>query len=143
MLKYLVAACLFLSLTIASFAVPRIVIQNDDGGMIETYIEKYQTIRYLGGMVEIDGRCISACTLVLAELPRQSICATPQGLFGFHSASDGNGNFSQAGTRLIWHMYPADVVTSIRKHSNWNGDGNKAHPGIIYIKATELVQPCS
>src|SRR6266853_1596652 len=63
---------LFSLMGISSAAAERIV--NDDGGRIAEYVAKYTRARDGGERIVVDGQCLSACTLVLALLPRERIC---------------------------------------------------------------------
>ena len=94
-------------------------ISDDTGGRIGTYIETFTAARDAGERVVIDGRCLSACTLVLGIVPRARICATQNATFGFHAAwmPDGAGArvISAAGTRALWNIYPPAVRQWIRR----------------------------
>jgi hypothetical protein len=50
------------------------------------YMQRYASIRDSGEDVVVDGECLSACTLVLALVPRQRICLTSNAVFGFQAA---------------------------------------------------------
>ena len=45
-----------------------------------------------GTDVVIDGKCLSACTMVLGLVPSKQICVTPRARFGFHAASMSNND---------------------------------------------------
>jgi hypothetical protein len=70
---------------------PAIVIghtlQDHEGGDVEEFAAKYERIRKSGRRVEIDGQCVSACTIV-ASLPKDQVCVTPRASLGVHLASD-------------------------------------------------------
>ena len=57
------------------------VIHNDNGGVVEQYIAREHQVH--GQRIVIDGRCMSACTIYLAN---PNACATPRASFWFHSA---------------------------------------------------------
>ena len=67
----LLAAVLLLAGVGASHAVVRIA--DDRGGLIGTYVDKYQSLRTSGETVIIDGLCASACTIVLGAVPHDRI----------------------------------------------------------------------
>lgn len=118
------------------------VITFDVGGSVMAFIEKYEQIEQLEGKVVIDGMCISACTLVLAVVTDSRVCVTPRARLAFHSASVA-GEYSEEGTRLVWHLYP-EKVRSILRAKGWNGD--TAHPELIYVEGAELetlYKPCA
>ena len=50
-----------------------IVIAGDNGGVLQVYYERYQTYVAAGATFRIDGRCRSACTLVLRRRRRRSM----------------------------------------------------------------------
>lgn len=64
-----------------------LVINNDPGGVIVDFVKKYSDICDRGEKVVVDGECDSSCTIFLGILPKQSYCATPNALLGFHTAS--------------------------------------------------------
>lgn len=121
------------------------VISFDGGGVIDDYIEKYNALRQAGGRIVLDGMCISACTLVTALIPNDRVCVTPFAQLAFHSASDGRmGTFAKEGTRLIWHYYPSWVRRYLQD-KGWDGDGDNAHPDLIYMdneKLREVYREC-
>src|ERR1700761_8102716 len=76
----------------AAPAIAAFVINNDNGGQIGPYLEKYRGLRASGEHHEINGNCASACTLVLGIVPRNHICITPGASLQFHSAWDAVGD---------------------------------------------------
>ena len=109
--------CLLISWSPAAVAGFITVITHDDGGFMGDYIRKYRTMRDSGETVIIDGKCASACTMVLGILPRNRICVTPRARLGFHQAwkkgraQDGAGAaVGHAGaTAYLFSLYPAPV----------------------------------
>jgi hypothetical protein len=83
----------------------------------------------------VDGQCLSACTLVLALLPRERICVTPNASFGFHAAWSPDVAGGIAGepkaTELMWKMYPQPIRNWIRAHG---GLGER----MIYLRGRPL-----
>jgi hypothetical protein len=103
---------------ISSAAAERII--NDSGGRIEEYVARFTRAREAGERIVVEGQCLSACTLVLALLPRERICVTPNASFGFHAAwspdwAGGAAGDSKA-TELMWKMYPPPIRNWIRAH---------------------------
>src|SRR5947209_2755745 len=90
-----------------------VLIGDDAGGPVGGYMQRYASIRDSGEDVVIDGRCLSACTLVLALLPRERICLTRNAVFGFHAAvARQEWRYPGAGgaaTRALWELYPEPV----------------------------------
>jgi hypothetical protein len=114
-------AVLFVGMVAAVFASPAkatIWITGDAGGTILEYAERFRHAREAGEKVVIDGRCISACTLVIGMIPRDRVCATPRAVLGFHAAfrrtSDGGTIASTDATQFMMNTYPPEVRKWIR-----------------------------
>jgi hypothetical protein len=90
----LLAAALLLAAVAKSRAEVRIA--DDLGGQIGTYVDKYEDLRTSGQTVIIDGRCLSACTMVLGAVPHNRICVTSRAVLGFHAAWDAGANGREA-----------------------------------------------
>jgi hypothetical protein len=101
----LLAAVLLLAGVGASHAAVRIA--DDRGGMIGTYVDKYQSLRTSGETVIIDGLCASACTIVLGAVPHNRICVTSRANLGFHAAWD----FGAHGREVTNPRCDADAVS--------------------------------
>jgi len=115
-------------------------IADDPGGIVVAFIAKYWQWYEAGDQVRIEGRCVSACTLVLAFLPNDRVCATRNAEFGFHSASLGpEGPYSEEGTQMLWMFYKDRTARVLAKHG-WEGPSD--HPELLYIDAQEFVRPC-
>src|SRR5262249_17594784 len=71
-----------------------IVIANDNGGRLQTYYERYQAYVAAGATFRIDGRCRSACTLVLLWADR--VCVTERAALGFHEVRDKSGQRAES-----------------------------------------------
>jgi hypothetical protein len=61
-------------------------IANDVRGRIDRYVDGYKELGASGQKVMIDGLCASACTIVLAMIPRDKICVTSKASLAFHAA---------------------------------------------------------
>ena len=130
------------------------VIPDDPGGVIVDFVSKYSDMRDSEEKIVIDGECVSACTVLLGLLRPENICATPNAVLGFHSASlrivekDNSIRYEHAPemSKLMFGMYPGKV-RALLKRNGWDGasDVNNAHPAIIWIKGKQLrkiVRPC-
>ena len=110
-------------------------INDDSGGQIGAYLDKYQALRASGDKVIIDGTCASACTMVLGAIPHDRICVTPRAVLAFHSAwlptSEGEQVSSSAGNSYLWSNYPGAVRKWITAHGG-------LHSRIIYLSGPEL-----
>lgn len=88
-------------------------IADDDGGKIGTYWARYMALRASGEQVVIDGKCSSACTMVLGIVPHDRICVTARAKLGFHAAYRpgllGFEIINDPATRTLWDLYPVPV----------------------------------
>jgi hypothetical protein len=104
------AALAALNVTVVSAEVR---IRNDPGGLIADHEFAFSQMRSAGERVVIDGRCYSACTLVLGIVPPDRVCVTSRAILGFHAAwvpgVDGEPIPSHAGTARMWQLYPAQI----------------------------------
>jgi hypothetical protein len=91
-----------------------VVIAGDNGGEIGAYVTKYRTLAADGATFRIDGRCVSACTIVLTYADR--VCITKRAVLGFHQARDKSGKRLQAGSDYMMSIYPAPVREYISAH---------------------------
>ncbi|OCK54470.1 hypothetical protein [Bradyrhizobium sp. LMTR 3] len=111
LLSGMLAAALSLAGIGASHAVVRIA--NDQGGLIQSYLDTYDELDSSGQMVMIDGLCASACTIVLAAIPRDRLCVTSNANLAFHAAWEfgvhGRAITNREATRMLFAMYPAQV----------------------------------
>lgn len=87
-----------------------VVISSDRGGSIRQYEQRYALVRASGSPVVIDGRCYSACTLVLGLVPPNRVCVTSRARLGFHAAwfpGPGGGQvLSRDHTFQLYRIYP-------------------------------------
>jgi hypothetical protein len=124
-----------LSVCFITSASSEVRIRADGGGEVGSYLYKYSQIRQSGQRVVIDGPCLSACTLVLAVIPRNRMCVTERAHLGFHAARYVNDSgrlvMTTQGTRHVMRFYPAAVQRWIRRHGGLNGH-------MIYMHGNEL-----
>jgi len=103
----------------ASLASPIIIghtRDDNEGGDVEDFAEKYEKIRKSGRMVEIDGLCVSACTIV-ASLPKNQVCVTPRAALGVHLASDSDDRVDLHYTDwAVKKYYPKPMQDWIKTH---------------------------
>lgn len=112
-------------------------ISDDRGGRISSYMQTFETLRNSGETVVIDGKCVSACTLVLGILSRKQVCVTPRARLGFHAAWKpgflGQQTHSASGTQVLMSIYPPKVRRWIRR----KGGLSKR---MIYMQGRELTR---
>ena len=115
-----------------------IVIAGDNGGVLQVYYERYQTYVAAGATFRIDGRCRSACTLVLAWADR--VCITERAALGFHQVRDESGQPVQSESDRLMSLYPAPVREYISAHGGLPPPG-----GMMLVRGPALrglVKPC-
>jgi hypothetical protein len=115
-----VSLVFLLALTVPASADLRIT--KDLGGYIDQYKTRYARIRDSGERVVIDGKCNSACTLLLGIVPLTRVCVTPRASLGFHQAyydkrwTAGMKVTSVAGTDELMSVYPPPVKRWIARN---------------------------
>ena len=109
-------------------------ISDDPGGQLGPYLQKLAALRSSGEQVVIDGRCLSACTMVLGVIPRDHICVTSKAQLGFHAAwrpEAGHQVTSPEGTELLMSNYPQQV-------REWIARRGGLSPHMMYLAGREL-----
>jgi hypothetical protein len=118
-----------------SYAKATLWITGDNGGTILEYAQRFHQARQAGDRVIIDGKCLSACTMVIGMVPRDRICATPRAMLGFHAAfsrtSDGGTVASTEATKFMMNSYPP----AVRKWINQRGGLTTQ---MIFLMGSEL-----
>ena len=115
-------------------------ISGDNGGQIGSYLAKYSVLRKSSERV-FDGKCASACTLVVNMISRNHICVTSRAVLAFHSAwspSLYGAQLNMPGTRYLWSHYPPGVQHWIARHGGLRSE-------TIYLSGRELAAmftPC-
>jgi hypothetical protein len=128
---WLVAMMLALAVSPAS-ATKRI--SDDPGGQLGPYLQKLAVLRSSGEQVVIDGKCLSACTMVLGVIPHDHICVTSKAQLGFHAAwrpEAGRQVTSLEGTELLMDNYPQQVRDWITRRGGLT-------PHMIFLSGREL-----
>jgi hypothetical protein len=100
-------------------------ITDDRGGFVFIYVAKWQKLQAQHVDVRIAGPCLSACTVLLGYIPREDICATPNGSFGFHLAT-----FPTV-TQQLLDLYPQDFRDWLDQHG-----GLTFH--VLWMQAPEI-----
>ena len=78
-------------------------VSDDHGGSVAQYDARWAALAARGVNVKIVGPCQSACTVLLAHIPYDRICVTPQARFGFHQAH------LASATATLWAGYSAGI----------------------------------
>jgi hypothetical protein len=108
-----------------------VIITGDKGGDIGAYAAKYRALAEDGAMFRIDGRCVSACTIVLAYADR--VCVTKRAALGFHEARDKSGKRLRAGSDYMMSTYPVPVREYISAHG-----GLPPPYGVMWVTGSAL-----
>jgi hypothetical protein len=124
------------SVVFASVASAEVRIVGDQGGEVSSYLQRFHAVRDSGQRVVIDGPCLSACTLLLAVVPRDRICVTHRAVLGFHAASyydDTSRSLvpTREGSRLVMRLYPAKIRGWIERHGGLT-------PQLVRLRGNEL-----
>jgi hypothetical protein len=129
------ALCLMLPCAWPVVSPAAVRIEDDHGGRIGTYMQRFRALRDSGENVIVDGDCVSACTLLLGYIPRDRICVTRKARFGFHTAWKpgflGFHTFNEAGTAILVSRYPAGILDWLARHGGLSDR-------MIYLSGSEL-----
>ena len=112
----------------------------DDGGSVAKYLERYRMLVEMGATFRIDGRCRSACTLVLIWADR--VCVTERAALGFHQVSvwDKYRQPVKSESDRLMSLYPAPVREYISARGGLPPPG-----GTMWVSGSALrglVKPC-
>jgi hypothetical protein len=112
------------------------VLQHEPGGIIVEHINRWRQLAQSGDDVEIRGPCFSACTLIVAYVPKERLCFGDYASLQFHLAW-----VRETGTpSLDWSLwmlaqYPQDI-------RNWlmarGGVANMTIQNFWELRAKEL-----
>ena len=120
---------LIMSLVISGFTTgshaATLDVSDNHGGSVRDYDAKWRALGQEGTHVRIVGSCQSACTVLLAHIPRENICVTPNASLGFHLAK------LQWATDTLWSAYPSDIQGWITARGGLQKD-------FIWLKSPEL-----
>ena len=83
-------------------------------GRIDQHHERWKALAASGDDVEIRGLCPSACTLVLAHVPKERLCFGQTAVLMFHLARYLNGEPSMEASRAMFNAYPQDIQMWLR-----------------------------
>ena len=102
-------------------------VTENHGGRVDQYDARWRGVAARDVGVRVIGPCKSACTVLLAHIPRSKICVMPAASFGFHQA------LRPEMTTLLWNGYPSDVKDSITRH----GGLPAPRTTLIWLRAPE------
>jgi hypothetical protein len=131
-----VFAVLLVALLGSAGASATLRITDDRGGNIGAYWSRYVAARDADEQVIIDGKCSSACTLVLGIVPPRRICVTKNAVLGFHAAW--RPNFlgfhvtNEPATRTLMSYYPPPI-------RQWIARNGGLTDKMLYLSGRELM----
>ncbi len=105
----------FLAVTTSAYA-ETIDVNDSHGGSVAKYNQRWAGLGAKGVNVRIVGPCQSACTVLLAHIPRKRICVTPEASFGFHLAKRADA------TATLWAAYGSDIKAWINARGGLTDD---------------------
>jgi len=98
----------------------KIQVFNDHGGIIGEHEARWQYVRNEGKEVEVLGMCQSACTLVLANIPKTRLCFGPKAYFNFHSARySSNNRPAPPSNQYMFDRYPPEIQGWLVAKGGW------------------------
>lgn len=109
-----------------------VVIGNDNGGYVTTYILKYDNWDNNGTKVILKGICYSSCAYVTRM---KNACAMPGAVLAFHAARYKNGGTNAKIIAYAFSKYPKHVRDAINKRG-----GIKKK--FMFFRATDLMKAC-
>ena len=112
----IVAAVASMAGTVVSAHAETINVSDNHGGSVAEYDARWSELAAHGVSVRIVGPCQSACTVLLAHIPNDRICVTPQASFGFHLAHRPDA------TARLWAGYNAGIREWINARGGLTAD---------------------
>jgi hypothetical protein len=85
------------------------VLHLEEGGFIHEHMRRWRQLGQSDADVEIRGPCFSACTLIIAVVPKERLCFGDYASLQFHAASDLSGRIAIPATMWMLRQYPRDI----------------------------------
>ena len=85
------------------------VLYLEEGGFIFEHMRRWRQLGQSDADVEIRGPCFSACTLIIAVVPKEQLCFGDYASLEFHAASDLSGRIAIPATMWMLRQYPRDI----------------------------------
>jgi hypothetical protein len=105
------------------------------GGVIKEHIERWQELAR-SGTVEILDACYSACTLIVAYVPKERLCLGAFATLQFHLAwNPKTGKPSLDATQWMLKQYPREIYDWIMERG---GVANMTIPTFMELRAPSL-----
>jgi hypothetical protein len=87
----------------------RMVFYFERGGVIKEHVERWQELARSGADVEILGPCFSACTMIVAYVPKERLCFGVFASLQFHLVSDRETGKMSLDASLWIKQYPREI----------------------------------
>jgi hypothetical protein len=115
---------------------PVILVIDDSGGPLIDYVDRWQKVSIAGHEVEVLGFCDSACTTVVAFVPKDKLCFGKNASLKFHQARVSMyGSASPEMTKWMFDQYPPDIRGWIVTHGDYEKIPDK---GFWTLTASDL-----
>jgi hypothetical protein len=92
------------------------VVSENNGGYLHEYVAYWRTVALGPDLVQVIGPCVSACTMLMAYVPKERICFNARSYLAFHQARSktvddlvGSGVINMPTTQWMIDEYPADI----------------------------------
>ena len=115
------------------------VIEDDGGGIVDTYAAQGRLAATGNVPVIVDGPCLSACTLFV-DLDRNNVCITERVLLGYHQARRQNPD----GTMVFENIdYTTPGLNAYIKVHGGLPEPDKGHLLMLnFAEASQFYRPC-
>jgi hypothetical protein len=106
------------------------------GGVIKEHVERWQELARSGADVEILDACYSACTLIVAYVPKERLCFGAFATLQFHLAwNRETGKPSLDATQWMLKQFPREIYDWIMERG---GVANMTIPTFMELRAPSL-----
>jgi hypothetical protein len=112
------------------------VFYSEPGGVIKEHVERWQELARSGADIEILGPCYSACTLIVAYVPKERLCFGAFATLQFHLAwVRETGKPSLDASLWMLKQYPREIYDWIMERG---GVANMTIPTFLELRAPSL-----
>jgi hypothetical protein len=89
---------------------PRTVLYFEPGGVLHEHMQRWRELVQTGSDVEVRGPCFSACTMIMAVVPKERLCFGDYASLQFHLATDrASGRIAINASMWMLMQYPRDI----------------------------------
>jgi hypothetical protein len=121
------------------------VFRNELGGALDQHWKRFTLLLASGDQVEIRGKCQSACTLIMARIPKSRLCFADNAHLAFHWARhvSGDGPLDREGTQWMLDRYPDDLRAWINSMGGGHRTSFSTNGPITVAKYSMTASSCS